>query len=98
PPHAALFPYTTLFRSGVVEIEVEDDGAGVDVEAVGAGTEGDEALLDALCRHGFSTRTQVSDVSGRGVGLDVVKRRVESVGGRVRDRKSTRLNSSHVKS
>lgn len=83
-PEAGRLTLRARAASGVVEIEVEDDGAGVDVEAVGAGTEGDEALLDALCRHGFSTRTQVSDVSGRGVGLDVVKRRVESVGGRLR--------------
>lgn len=72
--------------SGAVEIEIEDDGAGIDVEAVlasGASVDSDEALLDALCRHGFSTRTHVSDVSGRGIGLDVVKRRIESVGGRL---------------
>ena len=72
-----------------VELEVEDDGSGVDVDAVRAAAgidalEGEEALLDALCRHGLSTRARVSEVSGRGVGLDVVKRRVESVGGRLR--------------
>ncbi len=71
---------------GSVDIEVEDDGAGVDLDAVRAtrAIDGDEALLEALCQHGFSTRERVSDVSGRGVGLDVVKRRVESVGGRLK--------------
>lgn len=72
---------------GVARIEVEDDGRGVDVEAVRAAagvSELDaEGLLDALCRHGLSTRRQVTDVSGRGVGLDVVKRRLASVGGRL---------------
>lgn len=75
--------------AGMVEIEVEDDGGGVDEDAVRTAAnlsalEGEEALLDALCRHGLSTRARVSEVSGRGVGLDVVKRKVESVGGRLR--------------
>lgn len=73
---------------GTARIEVADDGGGVDVEAVrraaGVDTiEGDEQLLAILSRHGLSTRDEVSEVSGRGVGLDVVKRRVEAVGGRI---------------
>ncbi len=73
--------------TAAVELEVEDDGAGIDEEAVRArvgAIEGSDSLLDALCQHGFSTRADVSEVSGRGVGLDVVKRRIESVGGRLR--------------
>lgn len=78
-----------------VVVEVRDDGRGVDVARLGdvlrERGEGDldpalldeEDLLEILCRAGLSTRRQVSDVSGRGVGLDVVKRRVESVGGRL---------------
>ena len=41
--------------------------------------------FDLICsRHGFSTRTAVSDLSGRGIGLDVVRSSVESIGGTVR--------------
>lgn len=82
--------------SGVnVEIEVGDDGAGIDLEKVRAraveqGFVGaDEAqdtsrLLDAtLFAPGFSTATAVTTVSGRGVGLDVVRARVAELGGQV---------------
>ena len=77
-----------------VVLTVEDDGAGVNVErvravAVARGLLGDEAAaalgereaMDLLFMHGFSTRAEVSDVSGRGVGLDVVRGVVESLGG-----------------
>lgn len=74
--------------AGAVRLEIEDDGAGIDEDAVRASAnvgelDGPDALLEVLCRHGMTTRTQVSEVSGRGVGLDVVKRRVESVGGQL---------------
>ncbi len=79
---------------GVVEIEVADDGAGLDPAHIRAtaiergviekNEEYDEAAtLALLFRAGFSTRNEVTDVSGRGVGLDVVKRRVEDLGGLV---------------
>jgi chemotaxis protein histidine kinase CheA/ActR/RegA family two-component response regulator len=74
---------------------VEDDGRGVDPERLraaavraGRGAEiaglRDEEALDLLFLHGFSTRTEVSRVSGRGVGLAVVRRQVEALGGSVR--------------
>ena len=79
-----------------VVIEVRDDGAGVDVEtikrkAVEKGiitfeqgenmTEKD--IIDLLFHAGFSTAAVVSDVSGRGVGLDVVKSKIEALSGEV---------------
>lgn len=76
-----------------VVICVEDDGRGVEPESVRAaalraGREvsglSDEEALDLLFAHGFSTRTEVSRVSGRGVGLAVVRRQVEALGGSVR--------------
>lgn len=78
----------------VVELEVRDDGHGIDREAVvakaierGALEAGahldDEDLLAILARPGFSTAAQVTDVSGRGVGLDAVLARMREVGATV---------------
>lgn len=79
-----------------VLIEVSDDGKGIDYDeikkaAVRKGVmpqgQADAAsgreLLDLLFNPGFSTKSQVTEVSGRGVGLDVVKRAVEELGGSV---------------
>jgi two-component system chemotaxis sensor kinase CheA len=81
-------------RSGRVIIEVSDDGAGINRPrvreiAIGKGLiPADAALtddeIDNLIFHpGFSTSETVSDISGRGVGMDVVKRSIQSLGGRV---------------
>jgi chemotaxis protein histidine kinase CheA len=84
PPIGALVIRASA-RGGWARIEVEDDGRGIDAQAVrrAAGAMDGDELLELLCRHGLSTRTEITEVSGRGVGLDVVKRRVESVGGRL---------------
>ena len=79
-----------------VVIEVRDDGNGIDVEgvkkkAIERGTitaeqaEGmsDKDIIDLLFLPSFSTAKDVSDVSGRGVGLDVVKSKIEALGGDV---------------
>ncbi|MBE5923704.1 MAG: chemotaxis protein CheA [Lachnospiraceae bacterium] len=79
-----------------VTIEVIDDGAGIDVEKVkrsaiekGHITEeqaeqlSDKEAIDLLFRPAFSTAEKISDVSGRGVGLDVVKNKIEGLGGDV---------------
>ncbi|MDP9259220.1 MAG: response regulator [Actinomycetota bacterium] len=67
-------------RGGLVAVIVSDDGRGVSPELVAqAAREG--SLVDILARPGFSTRTEVSDLAGRGVGFDVVKAHVESFGG-----------------
>lgn len=79
-----------------VVIEVRDDGNGIDVEAVkkkaierGTITAeqsenmSDKEVIDLLFLPSFSTAKQVSDVSGRGVGLDVVKSKIEALGGDV---------------
>lgn len=75
-------------------IEVEDDGAGVDLDAVRAsavamGLVGPDAspqeaeCLDLISRPGLSTRAVVGESSGRGVGLDAVRVRVGQLGGAV---------------
>lgn len=79
-----------------VVIEVRDDGAGINVEAVKnkaiergtitheqAETMSDKEVIDLLFLPSFSTAKKVSDVSGRGVGLDVVKSKIESLSGEV---------------
>jgi two-component system chemotaxis sensor kinase CheA len=79
-----------------VVIEVSDDGGGLDLNAVRAravqrgllapetsATLDDERLTALIFLPGFSTRDAVSEVSGRGVGLDVVKREVEALDGHV---------------
>ncbi len=79
-----------------VVIEVKDDGNGIDVSAVRkkaiergtitaeqAETMGDKDIIDLLFLPSFSTAKVVSDVSGRGVGLDVVKSKIEALGGDV---------------
>lgn len=79
-----------------VVIEVGDDGNGIDAEAVknkaiekGVVSPDQAALLtekqcvELLFHPGFSTAKQVSEISGRGVGLDVVKSKVESLSGEV---------------
>lgn len=79
-----------------VIIEVGDDGNGIDVEGVknkaiekGAITAEQAAVMsekdaiDLLFRPSFSTAKVVSDISGRGVGLDVVKTKIESLGGEI---------------
>jgi two-component system chemotaxis sensor kinase CheA len=77
-----------------VVIEVGDDGNGIDVEAVKnkaidkgtitpeqAALMTDKEVIDLLFQPSFSTAKVVSDISGRGVGLDVVKTKIESLGG-----------------
>jgi two-component system chemotaxis sensor kinase CheA len=67
-------------RGGGVAIVVRDDGGGVAAEALAeAARRG--SLVDVLAQAGFSTADGVSEIAGRGVGLDAVKRQVESVGG-----------------
>ena len=79
-----------------VVIEVRDDGHGIDVAAVKrkaidrgtitaeqGETMSDKDIIDLLFLPSFSTAKVVSDVSGRGVGLDVVKSKIETLGGDV---------------
>jgi two-component system, chemotaxis family, sensor kinase CheA len=66
-------------RGNRVAIEVADDGRGVSAELLREAQDG--SLASLLARPGFSTAGSVSDIAGRGVGLDAVKSHVESLGG-----------------
>jgi two-component system, chemotaxis family, sensor kinase CheA len=80
----------------MLHLEVADDGRGIDPERVKAAAlarklitpsqatgMGHREALDLIFVAGLSTREQVTELSGRGVGMDVVKRKVESLGGSV---------------
>jgi len=79
-----------------VAIEVSDDGGGIDPEAIrrsairkglidteAAARLGEDECLSLLFLPGFSTRTEVSDLSGRGVGMDVVQSKIRELSGQV---------------
>jgi two-component system sensor histidine kinase and response regulator WspE len=94
---AATIRLEATHRSGMLNITVADDGRGVDLEALRktvvakkliseemAAVLSDSELLDFLFLPNFSTKTSVTKVSGRGVGLDVVHNVVHEVRGMVR--------------
>lgn len=81
-------------RGGSIVVEVADDGAGLNREAIVAKAiqrglissgEGmsDEAVAELIFQPGFSTAAVTTDLSGRGVGMDVVRRNVADLGGSV---------------
>jgi two-component system chemotaxis sensor kinase CheA len=93
-PVEGLVRLTALHRSGRIVIEVADDGAGINrarvrAKAVERGLISADAQLtddeidNLIFLPGFSTADTVSDISGRGVGMDVVRRSVQAMGGRI---------------
>ncbi len=81
-------------QGGNIVIEIKDDGAGLNkdkilTKAIDNGLVGpderlsDDQIYDLIFRPGFSTADVVSDVSGRGVGMDVVRRNIRELGGTV---------------
>ena len=93
-PEQGVVRMTAAHRSGRVIIEVSDDGAGINRARVkeiaikrGVIEPGvplsDSEIDDLIFAPGFSTASTVSDVSGRGVGMDVVKRSIQALGGRI---------------
>ena len=80
-------------QGGNIVIEVGDDGAGLPREKILAKARerglavseqmSDSEVFNLIFEAGFSTADQVTDVSGRGVGMDVVRRNIQSMGGRV---------------
>jgi len=82
-------------EEGNVVIEVEDDGQGIDPDKIykkafekglvkkGRASFSDEEIFSFLFVPGFSTAEKVTEISGRGVGMDVVKRNIESLKGKI---------------
>ena len=95
-PQVGSIQFNAYQDGNNVTIEIIDDGYGIDVEKVKAsairkGTiseeqaeyMSDKEVIDLLFQPAFSTSEKISDVSGRGVGLDVVKNKIEGLGGDV---------------
>lgn len=94
-PIQGTIQLSAYHRSGRIVIEIADDGAGINRDRVlnkakekglvAADAQLSESEIDHLIfAPGFSTAEQVTAVSGRGVGMDVVRRNIESLGGTVR--------------
>ncbi|MEL6688276.1 MAG: chemotaxis protein CheA, partial [Pseudomonadota bacterium] len=93
-PKTGIVTLSAAHRGGKVVIEVSDDGAGVNRPKVRSIAEekgliepdavlSDSEIDNILFMPGFSTADQVSTLSGRGVGMDVVKRSIQDIGGKV---------------
>jgi two-component system chemotaxis sensor kinase CheA len=96
-PESGRIEIEASVQGAMVQIQVRDDGAGIDLAkirkvAIDSGLVDrndidlleDDALYDFLFHPGFTTAREVSALSGRGVGLDVVRTRIEAFGGQVR--------------
>jgi two-component system chemotaxis sensor kinase CheA len=95
PPEGRLF-LRAYHEGGQVNIEIADDGAGIDplrikqkaldrglITSEQVARMSDRELLNLIFLPGFSTAEKVTNISGRGVGMDVVKTNIEKIGGTV---------------
>lgn len=93
-PEEGLVRLSAAHRSGRIIIDIADDGAGINRARVRQIAESkdlispnaqlsDEDVDNLIFLPGFSTASEISDISGRGVGMDVVKRSIQALGGRV---------------
>lgn len=94
-PETGKITLTFARRGNHISLSLEDDGAGMNLERIRArGLErgliqadtllAEESLLNLVMQPGFSTRDEVSEVSGRGVGMDVVQAAIEKLRGSVK--------------
>jgi len=93
-PDSGTVTLSAYHAAGSVVVEIEDDGKGISREAIlnkakerglvtDASALNDREVFNLIFEPGFSTAAAVTDVSGRGVGMDVVKRNIESIRGQV---------------
>lgn len=93
-PETGVIELNAYHEGGNIVIEIKDDGAGLNSERIlnkaierGLVKEGeslpDDKINELIFKAGFSTAEVVSDVSGRGVGMDVVRRNISDLGGTV---------------
>ena len=93
--------------AGQVVIEISDDGRGLDRQKILAKAKekglisgetelSDSEVFDLIFRPGFSTAAKVTDVSGRGVGMDVVRKHIETLRGRIEIRSQAGQGSTFL--
>jgi two-component system chemotaxis sensor kinase CheA len=93
-PETGTVELNAFHQSGNIVIEIKDDGAGLNTDKIlqkaidnGLVAEGahlsQEQIFDLIFQPGFSTADQVSDLSGRGVGMDVVRRNIAALNGSI---------------
>src|SRR5690606_1196012 len=92
-PRAGTLRLRAAHQGGNVVIEITDDGKGLDRERILAKAAerglpvpenpSDRDVWQLICMPGFSTAEKITDVSGRGVGMDVVRQNIESLNGRL---------------
>ncbi len=93
PSHGTIW-LRAYHQGGNIYVEIQDDGKGLDRQQLldkaiergvitSADQLGDDEVLDLIFAPGFTTAREVTDISGRGVGMDVVRRSVESLQGHV---------------
>jgi len=93
-PETGTVILNAFHQSGNIVIEIKDDGAGLNTDKImqkaianGLVPEGthlaQEQIFDLIFQPGFSTADQVSDLSGRGVGMDVVRRNIAALNGSI---------------
>lgn len=108
-PETATLHLSATQRGPFVEIRIRDDGRGIDAAKVRksvvrkglmaqamAESHSDEAILAVIFEPGFSTLDAATELSGRGVGLDVVKTHVEQLGGNVHVETSLGVGTTFV--
>jgi two-component system chemotaxis sensor kinase CheA len=96
-PENGMLRVRAVESGGTIEISIEDDGRGIDLAAVRqkavergllaaerAASATEAALIELVFQPGFSTKSAVTDLSGRGVGMDAVRSALARVGGSVR--------------
>ena len=90
-PAEATITITAVVAGSSIRVTVEDDGAGLDTAAIRASArrlgkvigDDDESIVAALLGGGLSTRSEATAISGRGVGLDLVRSAVERIQGSI---------------
>ncbi|MHB1529925.1 MAG: chemotaxis protein CheA [Acidiferrobacteraceae bacterium] len=93
-PEAGVIAVEASQKGGSIVIEIRDDGRGLPYERIRAtaiargligegDTPGESELAELIFAPGLSTAEDVSDLSGRGVGMDIVRRNIESLGGTI---------------
>lgn len=104
-PEEGIIKLNAYQEGNRVIIVVSDDGGGINIEAIketaknrGINTDNltDEDLLQLIFDQGFSTAKEITDVSGRGVGMDVVKQKINSLGGSIEVISETNKGTSFI--